>query len=520
MSEDVTPAAFERQRSALLSLLKDVSIAESNCPTGAHVAVVGYSSHTKYLIRFQDYRRKAQLIESVRNIALEKSSNHSQLGAAMRFVGQHVFKRIRAGVMTKRVAVFFSNGQSQNVTEIVTAIMEYRGMDIFPAVIALKNAPTVAQAMEVDDTRKVILSVLRRDMTTDLRTVKNCAICYDPCRPSAQCSFIQEQVQPQQADVDLVLVLDGSREVRADEYAGAQQLLGSVVEQLAVSPEPSRAGNQARVALVQMGSTQVLKKEFGLQSYQNQDQMKRHLIQNMRQQGGSASIGLTLEFTLKKVLLNAKQARKRRVLLTVVGTQTAYEDQAKLRYISQKAKCEGVALFVVTVGERYSRTQVEELAGLPTNQHLVHVSRLDAEEQGYCRHFFRVFLSALNKGVITYPPPSLTQTCEQLEENFSGAHEDQFFEGGFLAQVRGETETRHMNISDGQIQQDSLSSDSRSEDKDICLLSMDSGDCRNYTLKWYFVSKRGQCAPFWYGGCGGNENRFDRQEECESFCKT
>ncbi len=70
MSKDVTPAAFERQRSALLSLLEDVTISESNCPTGARVAVVGYSNYTKYLIRFQDYRRKSQLIESVKSIAL------------------------------------------------------------------------------------------------------------------------------------------------------------------------------------------------------------------------------------------------------------------------------------------------------------------------------------------------------------------------------------------------------------------------------------------------------------------
>lgn len=149
MSEDVTPAAFERQRSALLSLLEDVAIAESNCPTGARVAVVGYSAYTKYLIRFQDYHRKTQLIDSVRNIALERTSNRRQLGAAMRFVGQNVFKRVRAGVMMRKVAVFLSNGPTQDVNEVVTAMMEYRGLNIVPAVISLRNAPAVGRAMEV-----------------------------------------------------------------------------------------------------------------------------------------------------------------------------------------------------------------------------------------------------------------------------------------------------------------------------------------------------------------------------------
>lgn len=196
--------------------------------------------------------------------------------------------------------------------------------------------------------------------------------------------------------MDLVLVLDGSREVKADEYAGAQQLLGSVVQQLAVSAQPRRPGNDARVALVQQGSTQALKQEFGLQSYQNQELMRRHLTQTVTQQGGAGALGQTLDFALREVLLKAGQPRKKRVLLTVVGTESAAQDRAMLNYISRKSKCEGVALFVVTVGERYSRAQVEELAGLPLHQHLIHVSRLDSEEQGYCQRFFRVFLSAVN----------------------------------------------------------------------------------------------------------------------------
>lgn len=148
MSKDVTEEAFKQQRSALRALLDDITIAESNCPTGARVAVVGYSSYTKYLIRFHDYRRKKQLVELVENIAMKTTSNESQLGAAMRFVGQNVFKRVRAGAMMRKVAVFFTNGP-QDSSSIVTAVMEYRGLNIIPAVISLKNTPAIRRAMEV-----------------------------------------------------------------------------------------------------------------------------------------------------------------------------------------------------------------------------------------------------------------------------------------------------------------------------------------------------------------------------------
>lgn len=149
MSDDVTPAAFERQRSAVLALLEDVHVSESNCPTGARVAVVGFSAHTKHLIRFQDYRRKSQLVDAVQNIALEKTSNKRLLGASMRFVGRNVFKRVRAGSMMRKVVVFLSNGPSEDVDDIVTAVMEYRAQNIVPAVVSLRPANNVRKALEV-----------------------------------------------------------------------------------------------------------------------------------------------------------------------------------------------------------------------------------------------------------------------------------------------------------------------------------------------------------------------------------
>lgn len=149
MSDDVTPAAFERQRSALLALLEDINIAESNCPSGARVAVVGFNQRSMHLIRFQDYRRKSQLIDAVKNIAPEKTKNKRFLGGAMRFVGQNLFKRVRAGMMVRKVAVFFSSGPTQDAEDVVTAVMEYRGLQIVPVVISLRNAPAVRAAVEV-----------------------------------------------------------------------------------------------------------------------------------------------------------------------------------------------------------------------------------------------------------------------------------------------------------------------------------------------------------------------------------
>uniref|UniRef100_A0A667YVT6 BPTI/Kunitz inhibitor domain-containing protein n=1 Tax=Myripristis murdjan TaxID=586833 RepID=A0A667YVT6_9TELE len=48
----------------------------------------------------------------------------------------------------------------------------------------------------------------------------------------------------------------------------------------------------------------------------------------------------------------------------------------------------------------------------------------------------------------------------------------------------------------------------------------DAGGCQNYTMMWYFDTVQSECSRFWYGGCGGNGNRFPTQEECEHLCVT
>lgn len=53
---------------------------------------------------------------------------------------------------------------------------------------------------------------------------------------------------------------------------------------------------------------------------------------------------------------------------------------------------------------------------------------------------------------------------------------------------------------------------------DRCLEPMSEGFCSEYVLLWYFHQLSGECRPFVYGGCGGNQNRFSSRDECQSWC--
>ncbi|XP_037927860.1 male accessory gland serine protease inhibitor-like [Teleopsis dalmanni] len=43
--------------------------------------------------------------------------------------------------------------------------------------------------------------------------------------------------------------------------------------------------------------------------------------------------------------------------------------------------------------------------------------------------------------------------------------------------------------------------------------------CLGYRQSWSYNSAANECVQFIYGGCQGNDNRFDSKEACEDTCK-
>ncbi|XP_037709956.1 male accessory gland serine protease inhibitor [Drosophila subpulchrella] len=42
--------------------------------------------------------------------------------------------------------------------------------------------------------------------------------------------------------------------------------------------------------------------------------------------------------------------------------------------------------------------------------------------------------------------------------------------------------------------------------------------CEAYIPSWSYDSNHNECIKFIYGGCGGNDNRFNSKENCEDKC--
>ena len=53
----------------------------------------------------------------------------------------------------------------------------------------------------------------------------------------------------------------------------------------------------------------------------------------------------------------------------------------------------------------------------------------------------------------------------------------------------------------------------------VCKLPIERGLCLALIPSWAYNWEKKQCQQFFYGGCGGNGNRFETREACEDQCQ-
>ncbi|XP_073729648.1 collagen alpha-6(VI) chain isoform X2 [Misgurnus anguillicaudatus] len=526
MSTGVTDQAFEQMRTAAISLLKNINIAQKTCPWGARVSVISYSNETKSLIRFSDHHKQETLEEAIKMIPLERTAKVRDIGQAMRFMARNIFKRVREGQLMRKVAVFFTNGPSRDALSTATAMLELRAADIGLGVIALRPANDVRQAVQVDDTGSYIVVDGQ-----GVDRIKRCIICFDRCKPDPVCG-INLQPEPLQMDLDLSVLMDGSADLNTQQYLGVKELTLSLLDQIEMSSDPHTADRKTRLAFYQQSSiygSSYIHEEFSFTQFRDRSLMKRHITNALKQVGGTSHPEFALEWMITNVLLKAETQRKKRMVVAVFGEDSEHLNKAQLDYVSKLCRCRNVVMFIVMTGQKFDWTQMEKLTNSPLEHRLVFMGSPIQKDREYARRFIYTFLHLLKRELI---PQVVSQSreCDGFEPRpvefeqspdrdiittappTEKAPEDyDVYNGG---------ETKPFTDSYPDIDKYEYDQADTPEFKTArCFLKRDSGTvCASYEPRWYYNQKAKRCQQFWYGGCGGNENRFLTEAECFSEC--
>uniref|UniRef100_A0A8C8ZP62 Collagen type VI alpha 6 chain n=1 Tax=Prolemur simus TaxID=1328070 RepID=A0A8C8ZP62_PROSS len=423
-SRDVTEEDFERMKGLMASLVRDVKVRENSCPVGARIAILSYSSHARHLVRFSDAYKKDRLLREIEAIPYERSAASREIGKAMRFISRNVFKRTLPGPHTRRIATFFSSGQSSDAQAIATAAMEFSALDIVPVVVAFGNVPSVRRAFAIDDTGTfqiiVVPSGAEADYTPALERLQRCTFCYDICKPDASCD--QARPPPVQSYMDAAFLLDGSRNVGSAEFEDIRGFLGALLDHFEITTEPETSVTGDRVALLSHAPPNFLpntqkspvRTEFNLTTYRSKRLMKRHIEQSVQQLNGDAFIGHALQWTLDNIFLSTPNLRRNKVIFVISAGETSHLDEETLKKESLRAKCQGYALFVFSLGPTWNDKELEDLASHPLDHHLVQLGRIHKPDHRYGVKFMKSFINSIRRAINKYPPLHFKTKCNRL----------------------------------------------------------------------------------------------------------
>lgn len=422
-SFDIGESRFNEMRDHIISIVEDLDTRTNNCPVGARVVVVSYDFTINYLIRQFDYHNKKQLIQLLSQISYQPPTGAQDIGSAMRFVARNVFKHTSAGTNVRRVAVFFSNAQTINMASVITATMEFSGLDISLAVMAA-NERIFLDAFEFDNTGMFQAIRSPPGLAYIPDNLWRCTLCYDKCFPN---NCAREIILPEGSFIDVAFLIDNSRSITSDEFKALKTLVRSMLGDFKISSNPSAARLVGdRIALLSYApldsSRRVINIEFDFTTFNNQDQMENYIQTSFHQLNGEENIGYALRWIIENLFPRTPNLRQHRVIIVVSAGENK-ERKDFLKRMALKAKCQGYVLFVISLGSTHG-DYMEELASYPPDHHLIQLGKIHKPDLDYIVRFLKPFVYSVRRKFNRYPPDILEDDCRHYSDR--GDNYDQF----------------------------------------------------------------------------------------------
>uniref|UniRef100_A0A4X2LUD2 Collagen alpha-3(VI) chain n=1 Tax=Vombatus ursinus TaxID=29139 RepID=A0A4X2LUD2_VOMUR len=431
-SQGVSQDTFSRMRDALLRIVNNMTIAESNCPRGARVAVVTYNNEVTTEIRFPDSKRKSQLLDRIRNLQVPLTSKERSLETAMSFVARNTFKRARSGFLMRKVAVFFSNGLVQASPLLSEAVLKLSDAGITPLFLTSTEDRALINALQINNTAVGHALVLPppRNLNEFLKNVFLCHVCLDICNPDPSCGF--DSVRPSfrdrraagsDVDIDMAFILDSSETTTPFAFNEMKKYITYMVKQLEISPDPKMSQHLTRVAVLQHApwehemntSVPPVRVELSLTDYGSKDKLVDFLSNHMTLLPGTRALGNAIEYTIESIFESAPNPRDLKIVVLVVTGEVKKAELDDLQRIIVQAKCKGYFFVVLGIGRKVNVKDVYGFASEPNDVFFKLADKPTELNEEPLLRFARLLPSFVNSENAFYLSPDVRKQCDWFQ---------------------------------------------------------------------------------------------------------
>ncbi|XP_075790156.1 collagen alpha-3(VI) chain isoform X2 [Pelodiscus sinensis] len=431
-SSGVTNDIFNRMKQTVLRVVNNLTIAESNCPRGARVAVVTYNSDITTEFRFAESRKKSNLLERLQNLQIPQTTKQRSLETAMSFVARNTFKRARSGFLMRKVAVFFSNGPTRASSQLNEAVLKLYDAGVTPVFLTNREDRTLINALQMNNTavgHAIVLPAAAAQINQTIKRLLTCHICLDVCDPDETCGAIgipqrsftrDRRAVPTDVDIDMAFLLDSSESTTPLQFNEMKKYISYIVNQLEISSHPTSSQHHARVAVLQhapyehksKSSALPVKVEFSLTEYGSKEKMMDFLQNHMTQLYGTRALGSAIEYTAAHVFESVPNPRDLKVLILMMTGEVSTQELEHLQRVIISAKCKGYFFVVLGIGKKVNVKHIYTLASEPNDVFFKLVEKPSELHEEVLLRFGKLLPSFISSENTFYLSPDIRKQCD------------------------------------------------------------------------------------------------------------
>uniref|UniRef100_A0A8C3UB75 Collagen alpha-3(VI) chain n=1 Tax=Catharus ustulatus TaxID=91951 RepID=A0A8C3UB75_CATUS len=432
-SSGVVREVFNRMKQTVLRVVNNLTIAESNCPRGARVALVTYNNEVTTEIRFADARKKSSLLQQIQNFQATLTTKPRSLETAMSFVARNTFKRARSGFLMRKVAVFFSNGDTRASPQLNDAVLKLYDAGVVPVFLTSRQDAVLARALEINNTavgHAIVLPTSGGQLNQTIQRLLTCHICLDVCDPHPSCSatgqrpsFRDRRAAPTDVDTDITFILDSSESTTPLQFSEMKKYISHIVTNLEISSEPKVSQHHARVAVLQQApyeheinsSFPPVKTEFSLTDYASKEKIINYLHNQMTQLHGTRALGSAIEHTIAHVFESAPSPRDLKVIVLMMTGKVNKKELEHLQRAVINAKCKGYFFVVLGIGKKVNAKNIYTLASEPNDVFFKLVDKPGELHEEPLLRFGTLLPSFIKSEFAFYLSPEIRTQCQWLQ---------------------------------------------------------------------------------------------------------